>query len=43
MGLYFAAVLVITVTAALGIKSGMFKKFGKAVYRLIRSEKGETV
>lgn len=39
IGLYFTSALVVAVIAVFGIKSGMFKKIGKAVYRHIRSKK----
>ena len=39
IGLYFTSALVVAVIAVFGIKSGMFKKIGRAVYRHIRSKK----
>ena len=39
IGLYFTSALAVAVIAVFGIKSGMFKKIGKAVYRHIRSKK----
>ena len=39
IGLYFTSALVVAVIAVFGIKSGMFKKIGKAAYRHIRSKK----